>query len=65
MTEAPKHVWLHPTETVSNKESWIDDIRVSHPESYVDDSCEGVKAGRLRPLICAHGGQRDWFPIDG
>ena len=43
MAEAPKHVWLHPTETVNNKESWIDNIRVSHPDSYVDDSCEGVK----------------------
>ena len=43
MTEAPKHVWLTPCETVNNKESWIDELRASHPNSYVDDSCDGVQ----------------------
>ena len=43
MSEAPKHVWLSPCETVNNKESWIDELRASHLDSYVDDSCEGVQ----------------------
>ena len=43
MSEAPTHVWLSPTETVNNKESWIDELRASHLDSYVDDSCEGVQ----------------------
>ena len=33
-TDAPERIWAMPIETVSNEPSWIDEIEVSHPDSY-------------------------------
>jgi len=33
-TDAPERIWAMPIETVNNEPSWIDEIEVSHPDSY-------------------------------
>ena len=41
MSEAPKRIWVDACETVDNAPSWIDELRVAHKDSYVNDDLSG------------------------
>ena len=41
MNEAPARIWVDACEAVNNAPSWIDELRVAHKDSYVNDDLSG------------------------
>ena len=41
MSEAPERIWVGACEAVNNAPSWIDELRVAHKDSYVNDDLSG------------------------
>ncbi len=41
MSEAPERIWVDACEAVNNAPSWIDELRVAHKDSYVNDDLSG------------------------
>ena len=41
MSEAPERIWVDVCEYVNLAPSWIDELRVAHKDSYVNDDLSG------------------------
>lgn len=64
MTKAPERIWCTPLETVNNEPSWIDQIEVSHPDSFCchdETGTEYTRSDLHADLIKAADGVESWL----